>query len=131
MRKPRRKPNVVFDCHYHVVWCTKYRRKVLLDKIVDDLKQLIEQLCSEKNVTLEGLEIMEDHIHLLISVDPQYGVHTFVKLVKSRSSHDLREKYSTLRTKIPTLWTNSYFIATTGGVTIDKIKTYIENQKNI
>ncbi len=75
------------------------------------------------------MEIMPDHVHLLIEVDPQYGVHKAIKQIKGKSSFLLRREFKSLRTKLPTLWTNSYFISTVGGAPLSIIKQYIENQK--
>jgi putative transposase len=75
------------------------------------------------------MEIMPDHVHLLIEVDPQYGVHKAIKQIKGRSSSLLRKEFKSLTTKLPTLWTNAYFISTVGGAPLSKIKQYIENQK--
>jgi putative transposase len=77
------------------------------------------------------MEIMPDHVHLLIEVDPQFGIHKFIKRVKGRSSHFLRKEFSHLRSRLPTLWTNSYFVSTVGGAPLEVIKQYVENQKNV
>lgn len=123
--------NIVFSCKYHVVWCPKYRRKVLNGNIELRLKEIIEQVCLERQAELIELEIMPDHVHLLVSIDPQYGIHRLVKQIKGTSSRILRSEFKELRTRIPTLWTNSYFVATVGGAPLSIIKRYIENQKNV
>lgn len=123
--------NVVYSCKYHVVWCTKYRRKVLVDGVDIRLKELIEEICKEYSIDIIEMEIMPDHVHLLVEVDPQFGIHKAVKLIKGRTSHDLRQEFSSLRTRLPTLWTNSYFVSTVGGAPLSIIKQYIENQKNM
>ena len=123
--------NIVFACKYHVVWCPKYRRKVLNGNIELRLKEIIEQVCLERQAELIELEIMPDHVHLLVSIDPQYGIHRLVKQIKGTSSRMLRSEFKELRTRIPTLWTNSYFVATVGGAPLSIIKRYIENQKNV
>lgn len=121
--------NVVFCCKYHIVWCPKYRRKVLVGKIEERLKELVKQICEEIKVELIEMEVMPDHIHLLLGVAPQFGVHKVVKTIKGRTSRILRQEFVELTTKLPTLWTNSYFVATVGGVSLDVVKKYIENQK--
>ena len=121
--------NVVFSCKYHVVWCPKYRRKVLVNGVDIRLKELIIQTCREIHVDLIDMEIMPDHVHLLIEVDPQFGIHKAVKTLKGRSSRILRQEFSFLKTKLPTLWTNSYFVSTVGGAPLEVIKKYIESQK--
>ena len=121
--------NVVFSCKYHVVWCPKYRRKVLVNGVDIRLKELIIQTCREIHVDLIDMEIMPDHVHLLIEVDPQFGIHKAVKTLKGRSSRILRQEFSFLKTKLPTLWTNSYFVSTVGSAPLEVIKKYIESQK--
>ncbi len=123
--------NVVYSCKYHVVWCPKYRRKVLVNGVDIRLKELIEQTCEEVRAEIIEMEIMPDHVHLLVEVDPQYGIHKLVKLIKGRSSRILRQEFPALKTRLPTLWTNSYFVSTVGGAPLAVIKQYIENQKNV
>ena len=121
--------NVVYSCKYHVVWCPKYRRKVLVNGVDSRLKELIIQICQEIQVEIIEMEIMPDHVHLLIEVDPQFGIHKAVKLIKGRTSRILRTEFPYLKTKLPTLWTNSYFVSTVGGAPLSIIKQYVENQK--
>jgi putative transposase len=77
------------------------------------------------------MEIMPDHVHLLVEVGPQFGIHRFVKYVKGVSSHHLRKEFSSLVSRLPSLWTNSYFVSTVGGAPLSVIKQYVENQKNV
>ncbi len=121
--------NVVYSCKYHVVWCSKYRRSVLVDGVDVRLKELIIETCNKLNATVIELEVMPDHVHLLMEVDPQYGIHRAVKQIKGYSSRVLRQEFPQLKTRIPTLWTNSYFVSTVGGAPLAVIKQYIENQK--
>lgn len=123
--------NVVYSCKYHVVWCSKYRRKVLEGDIVDRLKEIVQEVCTEYHFSLLEMEVMPDHVHLLIEVDPQFGIHQAVKRIKGRSSRLLREEFPSLRSRIPTLWTNSYFVSTVGGVPMAAVKKYIEKQKSV
>lgn len=123
--------NVVYSCKYHVVWCPKYRRKVLIDGIDERLKDILLEIIKETNSEILEIEIIPDHVHLILDVDPQYGVAKVVKHLKGKSSNILRKEFPVLRSKIPTLWTNSYFVSTVGGVTIDIVKKYIENQKGV
>jgi putative transposase len=123
--------NVFYACKYHVVWCPKYRRKVLVTPIDARLKQIIEEVCQERQVTIVALEIMPDHVHLLLDIDPQLGIHRLVRLLKGRSSRLLRQEFPTLKSRLPTLWTNSYFVSTVGGAPWAIIKQYIEAQKDV
>lgn len=121
--------NVVYRCTYHVVFCPKYRRSVLVDDIDVRFKQLVHDICAERDAPIVELETMPDHVHLLVTVDPQYGIHRLVKAIKGRSSRVLREEFPSLRSRLPTLWTNSYFVATVGGATLEVVKQYVENQR--
>ena len=123
--------NVCYSCKYHVVWCPKYRRKVLVGAVEARLKELIYEACAKHNVEIIEMEIMPDHVHLLVEVDPQLGIHRAVKAIKGYTSRVLRGEFRTLRSRLPTLWTNSYFVATVGGTPLSIIKQYIENQKNV
>ena len=123
--------NVVYSCKYHVVWCPKYRRKVLVDGVDVRLKELIEEIFCEHRIDIIEMEIMSDHVHLLIEVDPQFGIHKEVKQIKGCTSRVLRQEFSWLRSRLPSLWTNSYFVSTVGGAPMSAIKQYIENQKNV
>lgn len=118
--------NVVYSCKYHVVWCPKYRRKVLVGD-----KELIQKTAAEIQAEIIEMEVMPDHVHLLIEVDPQYGINKAVRHIKGVSSHALRSEFPSLKSRLPTLWTNSYFVSTVGGAPLAVIKQYIENQKNV
>ena len=121
--------NVVYSCKYHVVWCPKYRRKVLTNGIDIRLKELLLSYAANLNVDILEMEIMPDHVHLLVEVDPQYGIHKAVKALKGYTSKVLRDEFPTLRMRMPALWTNSYFVSTVGGAPLEAVKQYIENQK--
>ncbi len=121
--------NIVYSCKFHVIWCPKYRRKVLVSDVEKRLKEIILSQSIKLNVDVIEVEIMPDHAHLLIEVDPQYGIHRYIKNIKGFSSRVLRMEFKHLTTKLPTLWTNSYFVSSVGGAPLKVIKQYIENQK--
>jgi len=124
--------NVFYACHYHVVWWTRisqegihYRnRRATEAEHSGGVQKSIRQ-------TLKNLRVIPDHVHLLVSVDPQFGIHRLMKLVKGRSSRLLRQEFPVLKRKLLTLWTNSYFVSTTGGAPLSMIKQYIEQQKYV
>lgn len=123
--------NVVHKCHYHVVWCPKYRRNVLHSGVDERLKQIVAEVCDESGAELVELEVMPDHVHLLVGCDPQFCIHRLIKRIKGRSSRLLRDEFGWLKSRLPSLWTNSYFIITTGGAPLAVVKKYIENQKHV
>ena len=129
MRHFKSNKNIVFSCMFHVVWVTKYRKKYLGGDIEKRLKDICLKVSEELNFEIKEMECERDHIHLLIDVDPQLGVHKAVKRMKGRSSRLLRQEFAILRQRLPTLWTNSYFVCTVGGAPIAAIKQYIETQK--
>ena len=123
--------NVVYSCKYHVVWCPKYRRSVLINGVDARLKELIKEICVHLHVEIIELEVMPDHVHLLMEVDPPFGVHRAVKQIKGYSSRILREEFPWLKSRLPSLWTNRYFVSTVGGAPLSVIRQYMENQKNV
>jgi putative transposase len=128
--------NVMYSNKYHVVWCPKYRRSVLRNNIATRLEEILRDVCKQLEAEIIALEIMPDHVHLLVEVDPQFGVHRLVKRLKGTSSRLLRQEFSYLRTSLPTLWTNSVFYSTVGErsrsyAPLAVIKQYVENQKDV
>lgn len=94
------------------------------------LKEIIRDVCAERGTELVELETMPDHVRLLVGVDPQFGIHRLVKQIKGRSSRLLRLEFPSLRSRLPTLWTNSYFVATVGGAPLEIVKQYVANQRS-
>jgi putative transposase len=90
---------------------------------------LIQECVERWEQTLVEVEVMPDHVHLIVGCDPQFGIHRLVKFIKGATAHQLRSEFPDLKKKIPSLWTNSYYVGTVGGVTIETVKRYVENQK--
>ena len=111
------------------MWCPKYRRKVLTNGVDVRLKELLLEYAANLSVDILEMEIMPDHVHILMEVAPQFGIHKAVKSLKGYTSKVLRSEYPFLKTRMPTLWTNSYFVSTVGGDPLEVIEQYIENQK--
>ncbi len=129
MKDMRSNNNVVYICRYHVVFCPKYRRKVLTPPIDERLKTILAEQIERWGQDLIELEVMPDHVHLLVGCDPQFGIHRLVKLLKGHSSHALRAEFPALKRRLPSLWTNSYFVSTVGGMTRETLNRYVESQK--
>jgi putative transposase len=121
--------NIVYTCRYHIVFCPKYRRKVLTETIANRLKTIILEIVESLNGEVIELEVMADHVHVLLSCDPQFGVHRMVKRIKGASAYTLRKEFPHLKSRLPSLWTNAYFCATVGAVSLETVKKYIEGQK--
>lgn len=125
------KDGIVYKNQYHIIFCPKYRRKVLTNGIDEDLKAILYDIAKEKNVQIKSIEIMPDHVHLFIEFDPRLLLHKIIKDFKGRSSRLLREKHPQLKSRLPSLWTRSYFCCTVGHISEDTIQRYIKNQKNV
>jgi len=122
---------MIYSCQYHVIFCPKYRRSVLEGEISDRLKQLIKDKQKEYGYEILDMEVMLDHVHLLLDVNPKIGIVTVVNMIKGYTSHELRKEYPSLKSRLPTLWTHSKFISSVGAVTLEVVKKYIEEQKGI
>lgn len=120
--------HTIFACDYHVIWCTKYRKQVLTNAIQERLKEIIMEKQEDYNYEVTALEIMPEHVHLLVSIHPKYAVTEIVGKIKGYSSFVLRQEFFGLQ-RIRSLWTSSKFVASTGGVTLEALKEYVEGQK--
>ncbi len=122
--------NVVYSCKYFIIWCPKYRKAVLIDGVEVRLKGIIQDVAKEYKAELLELEVMSDHVQLLVEVDPQFGIHKLIKQMKGQSSRLIRSEFSWIKSRLPTLWSNSYFVSTIGGTPLAEAKQYIEQQKH-
>lgn len=121
----------VHKCIYHIIWTTKYRRPVLTNEMQEYLKNLLLKYSNEnEKFNIIELEIMPDHVHCLIQIDPDFPISSTLNILKGKSSHDMNEHFPELKRKLPTLWTRSKFIASVGSVSLKTVKEYLENQKN-
>ena len=123
------KKGIVYKNQFHVIFCPKYRRKVLVDGIDVRLKEILYEEAEKLNVTIKSLEVMPDHVHMFIEFDPRLILHKIIKQFKGASSHRLREEFPSLKSKLPSLWTRSYFSCTVGHISEATIMRYIEEQK--
>ena len=122
---------LVFSCQYHVIFCPKYRRPVLTEPKDARLKEIFAQVATENGFSILELEVMPDHVHMIVDCNPRLGICKCVKLLKGISSRLMRSEFPDIRSRIPTLWTRSCFISSVGAVSLDVVKQYIENQKNV
>lgn len=125
----RRISHTVSLVNYHLVWIPKRRKRVLVGDVEKRLRQIIWEVCQEKDWVVIDLEIMSDHVHLLVNVPPNVAAHEVVKALKGRSSRYLRQEFPHLL-KLPSLWTHSYFVSTEGNVSSETIRKYIEEQRH-
>ncbi len=130
MQNHRHSRSRVFLIQYHLVWCSKRRKPVLVGRVKERLEQIIYQVADELGVKVLELAINPDHLHLFISAYPTIPVHKIVRKIKGRSSNVLRKEFPELL-KLPSLWTHSYYVSTIGSVSKETIEKYIEAQKGV
>ena len=117
--------------NYHFVWCPKYRRAVLVGRIRERLEELIKEKVKKLGCIVITLGIGGDHVHLFIQANPKLSPNMIIGQVKGYTSRLLREEFPELRSRLPTLWTRSYFVSTHGHVSDETIQKYVEEQKGI
>ena len=121
----------VYSIQYHIVWCVKYRRKILTGNIEETLKKLLIEISDENNIKIIEMEMNLDHVHILIECSPQHFIPDILKIFKGISARKLFLKYPELKNKLWNrhLWNPSYFVATVSENTREQIKKYIQTQK--
>lgn len=125
------KDHLIYSCQYHVIFCPKYRRKILKDGVDIKLKEIFMEVSKKYDFDIIEMEIMQDHVHLLIDCNPRFGIMECVTKLKGTSAKKLIENFPYLKSRLPNIWTRSAFISTVGSVSLDTVKKYIENQKNV
>lgn len=130
MTEYRKGSHTVYDLKYHIVWITKYRKKVMRGEVGQRLRELIRQTCEALEVQKVKGHIAPDHVHLLVSVPPQIAVSGLVQRLKGRSARKMLEEFGELRRQFwgQHLWARGYFVASSGNVTDAIIAEYIESQ---
>ena len=125
MKKLKHNITSVVNIGYHIVWCPKYRRKVLSGKIESRLKEILPQIAEDMECIIEKMEVMPDHIHIFLRGTPILPIHLIVKNLKGKSSRILRSEFPSLKSKLPNLWTRSYYCETIGCINEETVKIYI------
>jgi putative transposase len=122
----------VYDIQYHIVWTTKYRYKILREKVAERLRELLKQGCTARDITIIRGSVGRDHVHMLISCPPTLAPSKIMQYLKGRSSKMLQEEFPELKKRYwgQHLWSAGYFCRTVGAVTDEMIKEYIEEQKD-
>ncbi|MBT9252126.1 MAG: IS200/IS605 family transposase [Brockia lithotrophica] len=125
----KRSKTVVYNIGYHLIWCPKYRRKVLVGEVAERLKELLLEKAGKIEVEIAQMEIMPDHIHLFVKTVPTNSPHFVVQQLKGYTSRVLREEFPSLKSRLPSLWTRSYYVESVGHISEETIRKYIESQK--
>jgi putative transposase len=125
----RKNAGAVFSLKYHLVWCPKYRRPVLVEAVDRRLQQLLAEKAAELTITIHALEVMPDHVHLFVEADPTLCVAEIINRFKGFTSRVLRKEFAALRSRLPCLWSRSYYAGTVGAVSEATVRRYIAGQK--
>ena len=121
----------VYSIQYHIVWCTKYRRKVLQDGIDEEIKDYLRQIAEEYHFSIMAMEVMSDHIHMLVDCKPQFCPSDMIKILKGNTARWLFIKHPELKKQLwgGHLWNPSYCVVTVSDRSFDMVKRYIDSQK--
>jgi REP-associated tyrosine transposase len=125
----RKYAGAVFTLKYHLVWCPKYRKPILAGQVAERLKELLYEKAFELNATIHALEIMPDHVHMFVESDPTLAPAHIAAQFKGFTSRLLRQEFPFLKSRLPSLWSRSYYIGSVGHVSEAMVRKYIENQK--
>jgi putative transposase len=125
----RKNAGAVFTLKYHLVFCPKYRKPILGGPVAERLKELLYKKAAELDVRIHALEIMPDHVHMFVESDPTLAPAHIAAQFKGFTSRILREEFPFLKSRLPSLWSRSYYIGSVGHVSEATVRKYIENQK--
>jgi putative transposase len=131
MQDYKRGSHTIWDCKYYLVWVTKYRYPILVGDVGERTRELLREICRAHEMNIYAGAINWDHVHMLVSIPPQLSVSRAVQFLKGKSSHKLLSEYQALRKRYwgQHLWARGYWVASSGNVTDDVWKKYIEDQK--
>ena len=131
MPTPRIRANAgaVFALKVHLVWCPKYRRRVLIEPVAARLRDLLLEKAQQLDTAVEALEVRPDHVHLFVSYPPHYAVAHLVNQLKGYTSRVLRHEFPALRSRLPSLWSRAYYAGSVGHVSEATVRRYLEAQK--
>jgi len=130
MQNYRKTSHSTYDCKYHIVWITKYRKRILSGLIAERVRELLRGICKEHEVEIIKGHVSQDHIHMFVSVPPHLAISKLVQYLKGKSSYKMLQENSQLSKLFwgRHLWARGYFVATSGNITDEMIMQYIENQ---
>ena len=120
----------VYKLEYHLIWTTKYRHQVLMDSVADELKVILQDIADQNGLEIVSMEVMPDHVHLLLGATPQHAIPDFVKVLKGASARRMFAAFPELKEKLwgGHLWNPSYCILTVSENTRQQVRQYIESQ---
>lgn len=112
--------------YYHLVWITKYRKRILIGEVAERMKGIFQEIASERDIIIKGAEVMPDHVHLFVSAPPQYSPSLLINWFKGISARQYNFRFKKPLIK----WTGAYYVGSAGTVTAETIRRYIEEQKS-
>jgi len=126
----RKTSHTTYDCKYHVVWITKYRKPVMIGLVGERVRELVRQICKGHDVEILKGHVSKDHVHLFVSVPPHLAISKLVQYLKGKSSYKLLQEDKQLSRMFwgRHLWGRGYFVATSGNITDEVVLEYIKNQ---
>lgn len=129
-RMLRTDERIVYRCGFDVLWCTQYRAPVITGQIEEKLKEVIAEVVEDKGALLTEMELSPQYVRMVVEISPKFGIHRLVKAIKARSANVLRAEFPSLRSRLPSLWTNSYLATTVGtGAPSSIVQKYVDEQK--
>lgn len=130
MQNYRKTAHSTYDCKYHIVWITKYRKKVMVGVVAERVRELLRGICKENEVEILKGHVSKDHVHLFVSVPPHLSISKLVQYLKGKSSYKLLQENKQLSKAFwgRHLWARGYFVATSGNITDEMVLEYIKNQ---
>ena len=130
MQNYRKTSHTTYDCKYHIVWITKYRKKVLGGEVGKRVRELVREICKRHDVEILRGHVSKDHVHLFVSVPPHLAISKLVQYLKGKSSYKLMQENKQISRLFwgRHLWARGYFVATLGNITDEIIMEYIKNQ---
>lgn len=122
----------VYSLQYHIVWCTKYRHKILENGLDERCKELLDNIAAEYKFSIIAMEVMPDHIHLLLDCPPQFFISDMIKIMKGNIARRLFIEHPELKSKLwgGHLWNPSYCVVTASDRSLQQVEEYIESQKS-
>ena len=130
MNRWKTSKTALYNLSYHLIWCPKYRRSVLSPEIQDRMLILLREKAAQLEVDIVEANILPDHVHLFVRLKPIHSPHFVIGQFKGYTSNVLRHEFSKLKSRLPTLWTRSYFVDSVGKLNEKTIRRYVRNQKN-
>jgi len=130
MQKYRKTSHTVYDIKYHIVWVTKYRKKILTGELAKCVREIIREICKSNDVEIIKGHVSSDHVHLFVSVPPHISVSKLMQYIKGKSSRKIMSEFKTVSRMYwgRHFWARGYFVVSSGTITDEMIMEYIENQ---